>query len=303
MTDPHLVYDLRAKLDAMGHYDDNEVNRVANVEISPRATQKELAAAISPVADRMLRRYKELRRTVLATQGAGHASAEKDARDEMKALELFKRNIGAFNRVYSFLSQIFDYGNTDIEKRSIFFRRLLPLLEFGRERDEVDLSSVVLTHHQLKNTGKRNLMLGDGDAGDKLQPLTESGSGDVQDKIKALLAQIISKVNELFEGELTDDDKLIYVNSVIKGKLLESEILREQAANNTKKQFGNSPDLLNEILSAVMSAFDAHTTMSKQALESEKVRHGLRDILLDHAGLYEELRGRANHRPMPSDLA
>ena len=43
------------------------------------------------------------------------------------------------------LSQIFDYGNTAIEKRAIFFRRLLPLLEFGREREGVDLSRVVLT--------------------------------------------------------------------------------------------------------------------------------------------------------------
>jgi type I restriction enzyme R subunit len=43
--------------------------------------------------------------------------------------------LGVFLRVYNFLSQIFDYGNTDIEKRAIFFKRLLPLLEFGRERD------------------------------------------------------------------------------------------------------------------------------------------------------------------------
>ena len=45
-------------------------------------------------------------------------------------------------RLYSFLSQIFDYGNTAIEKRAIFYRRLLPLLEFGREREGIDLSKV-----------------------------------------------------------------------------------------------------------------------------------------------------------------
>ena len=33
-------------------------------------------------------------------------------------------------------------------------------------------------------------------------------------------------MNDLFEGELTDQDKLVYVNNVIKGKLLESETLR-----------------------------------------------------------------------------
>lgn len=62
------------------------------------------------------------------------------------------------------------------------------------------------------------------------------------------------KVNDLFDGELTDDDKLVYVNNVLKGKLLESEILMQQAASNTKEQFANSPDLANELLNAIMDA-------------------------------------------------
>jgi type I restriction enzyme R subunit len=51
----------------------------------------------------------------------------------------------------------------------------------------------------------------------------------VQEKVKALLSEIVAKVNDLFEGELTDDDKLVYVNNVLKGKLLESDILVQQA--------------------------------------------------------------------------
>jgi type I restriction enzyme, R subunit len=112
----------------------------------------------------------------------------------------------------------------------------------------------------------------------------------VQDKQKALLNEIIQKVNDLFDGDLTDQDKLVYVNNVIKGKLLESEKLVSQATNNTKEQFANSPDLKKEILNAVMSALDAHTVMSTQALSSETVREGLKDVLLGPAGLYEALR-------------
>jgi len=290
VTDPNLVYDLRAKLDGMGYYDDNEVQRVVDVEMDPKASQAQLAAALMPVADRLLKRYKAVQQAVVAARAAQDAKAEKDAQDELNALVLFKRDLGAFQRVYAFLSQIFDYGNTDIEKRSIFFRRLLPLLDFGRERDGVDLSGVTLTHHSLRNRGKRDLALGEGQ-GDKLKPLTEPGSGEVRDKQKALLSEIIAKLNDLFEG-VTDDDKLVYVNDVLKGKLLESEILVQQAANNTKEQFANSPDLSTELLNAVMDAFTAHTAMSKQALDSEKVRNGLLEILLGPAQLYEALRSR-----------
>jgi type I restriction enzyme R subunit len=46
-------------------------------------------------------------------------------------------------------------------------------------------------------------------------------------------------------------------------------------------------------MNAIMDAFAAHGTMSKQALDSEKVRSGLKDILLGPAQLYEALRAQS----------
>ena len=75
------------------------------------------------------------------------------------------------------------------------------------------------------------------------------------------------------------------------------EVLAEQAANNSKEQFGNSPDLAQEIMDAIMDAFAAHSSMSKQALGSEHVRQGIRDALLGPGQLWEELRARGNVSP------
>jgi len=296
VTDPNLVYDLRGKLDASGHYDDFEVERVVLVELNPKATQAMLVAAIEPVADRLLKRYKAARQALQDAEGAHAKPASKAtqaAKDDLNALTLFKRDLGTFLRVYAFLSQVFDYGNTAIEKRAIFFKRLLPLLDFGREREGVDLSKVVLTHHKLKDQGSRTLGLHEDTGEYKLPPMTDPGSGEVQEKIKARLSEIVAKVNDLFEGELTDDDKLVYVNNVLKGKLLESDLLVQQATTNTKEQFANSPDLNTAMMNAIMDALAAHTTMSTQALDSERVRRGLKDILLGPAQLYEALRGRS----------
>jgi type I restriction enzyme, R subunit len=292
VTDPHLVYDLRMKLDAAGFYDEFEVNRVVEVEFNPKGKQSDLAGALEPVVSRILHRYKAAQDRKKAALAKADDNAAEDAQNEMNTLILFKHDMGAFQRMYAFLSQIFDYGNTAIEKRYIFYKRLIPLLEFGREREGLDLSKVVLTHHNLKAEGKRTLALVDGEY-PKLTPMDGAGSGQVQEKEKAYLAEIIAKVNDLFEGELSDDDQLIYVNNVIKGKLLESKTLVQQAANNTKQQFANSPDLSHELMNAIMDALSAHSTMSKQALESEKVRSGLRDILLGPAQLYEALRERS----------
>lgn len=290
-TDPNLVFNLRAKLDAAGCYDDFEVDRVMAAELKG-AKQSELVAAIAPVEDRLMKRYKAAQEALKAAKEKKDEEAIKAAQEALDALILFKGDMGAFIRLYTFLSQIFDYGNTAIEKRAIFYKRLLPLLEFGREREGIDLSKVVMTHHNLKNLGKRTLPLSEGET-PKLEPITEAGSGSVQQKEKALLNEIIQKVNDLFEGDLTDQDKLVYVNNVIKGKLLESETLRQQAVNNTKEQFANSPDLKTELLNAIMGALDAHTLMSTQALNSQAVQSGMKDILLNHAGLWETLRAKA----------
>ncbi|AOZ04706.1 type I restriction endonuclease subunit R [Cupriavidus malaysiensis] len=291
-TDPHLVYDLRAKLDAAGYYDEFEVDRVAKVDLDPNGTQKALDAAIAPVADRLLKRYKAAQQEQSAATEAGDDKAAKAAKDQLDALVLFKNDMGAFVRLYAFLSQIFDYGNTDIEKRFLFYKRLIPLLDFGRERDTVDLSKVVLTHHTLKHRGKQPMGLNH-DGSYKLTPMDAVGSGSVQEKQQAYLDEIIDKVNGLFEGELTDDDQLVYVNGVLKGKLLENETLVQQAASNSKEQFANSPDLKDALMHAIMDALEAHTSMSTQALGSERVRQGLREILLGPAQLYEALRARA----------
>jgi type I restriction enzyme R subunit len=291
VTDPHLVFDLRMKLDAAGNYDDSAVDRVVAIEFNEKAKQGDLLAALEPVVSRLLRRYKAAQERMKIAQDRKDTKAAEEARNELNALILFKHDLGTFQRMYSFLSQIFDYGNTAIEKRFIFYKRLLPLLEFGREREGIDLSKVTLTHHALKNRGKQAMPLNEGEA-PKLGPL-RPGGGEVREKEKARMAEIIAKVNDLFEGDLTDDDRLVYVNNVLKGKLLESEILMQQASNNTKEQFSNSPDLSNEIMNAIMDAFEAHSAMSKQALDSERVRSGLRDILLGPAGLYEALRERS----------
>ena len=138
-------------------------------------------------------------------------------------------------------------------------------------------------------------MLGEADGEYKLDPMKAPGTGQIQDKEKIKLSEIVQKVNDLFDGELTDDDKLIYVNNVLKGKLLESDLLMQQAMNNSKEQFSNSPDLASELMNAIIDAFEAHGTMSKQALDSEEIRNSLKDILLGPGQLWQALRSK--HTP------
>ena len=290
-TDPQLILNLKAKLDSQGHYDEFEIDRVVKVLLDPNGKQSELIGALEPIAQRLMHAYKEARQAKRHAEEINAPDAAKAAKDELDVLTLFRSDMGTYVRIYTFLCQIFDYGNTALEKRAMVFKRLLPLLEFEREIPTVDLSKVVLTHHTLRNKGQKKLDLAQGES--VLLTGLAPGGGSVQDKDKALLSEIIAKLNDLFTGDLTEEDKVTYVRAVIRGKLLESTTLQQQAAANSKEQFGSSPDLGTALMDAIITALDAHQTMSSQALGSESIRNGMKDVLLNQTGLYEELRERA----------
>ena len=199
VSDPEQIYTLRAKLDGLGFYDSFEVDRVVEVVLRGQ-DQSALDRALVSVADRLIKRHAAARRRLReAEEGGAEAHA---ARLEFDALVLFKRDMATFVRLYGFLSQIFNYGNTDIEKRAIFFRLLPKVLDFGRESETVDLSLLALTHYTVKNLGTRRLALDAGQGEYKLQPSGPGpGGGEVRDKHKAALDEIIERVNQLFVGE------------------------------------------------------------------------------------------------------
>jgi type I restriction enzyme R subunit len=291
-TDPNLILDLKTKLDAQGLYDEFEIDRVVTVLLDDRRSDKvrqsQLMAAIEPVAQRLMTLFKEARLAYRQAEDSNDGDALKRAKEELDALALFRSDMGTYGRFYTFLAQIFDYNNTGLEKRALFYKALLPLLEFEREINTIDLSKVVLTHHHLRDLGSRKLDLTQGES--IPIPGLSPGGGGVQDKDKAELAEIIAKLNDLFSGDLSDNDKLTYVRSVIRERLLQSPTLRQQAAANSKEQFANSPDFGSELMEAIIGALDAHQAMSSQALNSQAVRDGMQDVLLNYTNLYEDLR-------------
>ena len=222
-------------------------------------------ATSSPPSSRsrigLLKRYKAAQERAEGRRArADDKAATKTPQDELNALILFKNDMGAFQRMYSFLSQIFDYGNTAIEKRFIFYRRLLPLLEFGREREGIDLSKVRADAPQPEGPGQAPLPFGDGEA-PKLAPITEAGVRlACRKRRRPGSRRSSSKVNDLFEGELTDDDQLVYVNNVIKGKLLESAgagRAGDQQHQGAVRQLARRSR--RRLMNAIMDALAAHT--------------------------------------------
>jgi type I restriction enzyme R subunit len=101
MTDPHIILDLRTKLDRLGYYDQHEIDRVVTVVLDPGSKQKQLKAAITPVADRLLKKFAAAKAAHAAAVAAKDTAAAAAAKDTMEALVLFRSDLSACLRAYT----------------------------------------------------------------------------------------------------------------------------------------------------------------------------------------------------------
>lgn len=289
VTDPNQILDLRAQLDGLGYYDDFEVERVVQVHLDPRSRHGELSAAIHPVAERLMRQYQQAQKDLEYAESIQDERRVSAAQDTLGALRNFKDTMAAYRRLYAFLSQMLNFEATELEKRHIFYNYLIRLLNFESPREKVDLGAVHLTHHKLHSQGQTRLQVGKDE--EKLKPASAVGTASLQEKERILLSVILQRMNELFEGDLSDNDQLSYART-LHGTILDNAMLVQQAKNNTKEQFAASPKLLEAIQHSIMDSLETHEEMSKQALQSAVIQAGLLKLMLEDFGLWENLRNQ-----------
>jgi type I restriction enzyme R subunit len=268
VSDPNVIHDLQSKLDASLIYTAQEVDNLVNIYFK-KPTQAAISKCLQPAQSRF-------------RDGMKTAVAAKD-QAEIDRLEAFKKDVTTFVRIYDFLSQIINYDDSELEKRSIFLKLLARLLKSSVELDEIDLSDVQLTHYHLRKKGEQTIPLTSAD-GKALDPafgdLGTTNSPKTAEE--ALFSEIIQKVNKLFEGDqLTDADAVAVFNHVA-GKMLESESLKEQAEANSEQQFGASPDFKKVLEEAVIACFENHQSMTKQILTNDRIRESFADLLLPY---------------------
>lgn len=246
-TDPNLIHDIQSKLDVVGMYTDDEVDKVVEAEVKQLGNNA-LAGAVAPVRQRFV-----------AAMTAALSQNDKARVDE---LTLFRKDVSAYVRLYDFLSQIVDFGDTDVEKHAIFFRVLSTQIRATNTAPEIDLSDVGLAHVKQRKIGQQQLDLASG-AAVPLKPITGAGSGRVHDPRMALLEEIIARLNEQFAGEdFRDDQTGSWVESLVAALRSDTALIAQGTVNN-QDQFLASPTLRDAVTLAVAETSDAHNRMTE----------------------------------------
>jgi type I restriction enzyme, R subunit len=261
-TDPDIIHDLQAKLDAAGVYTNAEVDAFARAFVTPGTKHGLHTGPLKSAADRFNARYA--------------AAVTNDDNATIEELDLFRKDIGSIVRLYDFLSQIVNYGDTDLEKRSLYLRLLHPRLTGRAVSEPIDFSTIELTHIKQARAGDHKLDLAAGE----LRPLSpvDPGTGQARDPRMVRLAEILERINELFAGE---DFSPSNVESWVQGVvtvLTENEQIRTQASANSAKQFVESPDLGDAVNDAILGNQTTNDRLvdmyfSRPDMQSKLVRH------------------------------
>jgi type I restriction enzyme, R subunit len=290
VTDPNIVYDLQTKLAASAIYTSVEVEAYAKAFFDPKGTQASMSSAVKPASDRYKGQYKSILENIkhiklklklakLNKDDKAIHNYELDLKalnEEKSALDIFKRDLITFVRMYEFLSQIVDYADEELLKLWAFVKGLIPNLKTYEEKDPINISEVELTRYKLHRRKTESIIL----LGDTKGVYAANPGGAVaRDPAKELLSKIIGQMNSLFEGKLTDDDMINYANT-IKDKVMENDKVIEQVTNNSKEQamLGGFSKAIDD---AVIGSLDVHQGLAKQVLDDERVRNGFAHIIYD----------------------
>ncbi len=257
VTDPNIVHQTVNKLDAVGIYQESEVNG--------------LVADYLKYAHQAGKGHEALNKWLKPAQDV-FRDRERQARDHddslaLEELDLFRKDIGTFLRQYDFLSQIVNYEDPAIEKLSIYLRFLAPTISREQLHHDIDLSGVDFDY-----LDQRAGQAADGrlSGGVVLEPAKAGGTGTARDPELVALEQVIAQINDLFSGE-HPDCSVRNVVTHIKDRLEESETLQQQAQNNSLAQFSASPDLQNEFVTAVIGAMASSEDLSTQILNNPEL--------------------------------
>lgn len=200
ISDPAQLETLKHELDQAQVYYWTEVLAFASVFYRPHERQSssdhaQMQRHLQPAVDRFT------------------AIADDEPREE------FRQKLGAYVRLYAFLSQIIPWADLDLEMLYSYGRFLLPHLPRERNATVVKIADdVELQYYRMQRISDGPLKLKEGDLQLVMSP-TEVGTGRAEDE-EAPLSEVIKVLNERFGTQFNEEDRLFF------------QQIKEKACNN-----------------------------------------------------------------------
>ena len=265
VSDPNAIFSLFTKIKTNVIIQWHEVEQFSAAYYDKNRTPAAIANLCKPAARRWQSRYESavtelkkqlniLNRSKASQDPTLIAHAENclnEARIEKDSLDIFKKDLGTYDRLFEFLSHLVDFEDEDLEKLRLFAKHLRPMLvQEAETKDDIDLSAIELTHYRLSKTREQDLKLKESSA-EMIYGGGAAGTATPKSKEEELLSVLVTQLNTLFSSSgLGDDDRLIAYAHLIKDEVAADQAVASQLTNNTVEQIllGDFPKALENAL-------------------------------------------------------
>ncbi len=250
-TDPNLLYEVQGRMSHFGVFMPNDVEAFACVYFKRNATQDRLFAAL----EQPRQRFADL--------------PPDEGRD-------FRGQLTDYVRLYSFLSQLLTFADTDLEKLYVFARHLRRLLPASQEELPREVQkNIDMESFRIQRTGRGRIVLER--QGSPLDPAGSKPHGGILDPEMEALSLIIAALNDRFGLELGPEHQLTLQQ--IQSALDRDAGLDASARVNTREnvRLTFNPKVEDKIQEIVETNFDLY----KRITDDPNFGQALKDHLFD----------------------
>jgi len=262
------LYELQARLEGYQIFYKPEVDEFAKTFFKKKQAQtSQDHAKMNACIDPAVGRFKE--------------------RDEEEQEE-FRGILVAYRNLYSFLSQVIPFQDSELEKLYTYVRFLLSKLP-KRDRGPIYQfdDEVALKYYRLEKTMEDLPILMETGARFEISGPVDVGTGIVKDETVEL-SKVIDVLNERFGTQFTDADQLFFDS--IKADAISDPALRQAAMANSMENFGYV--FLQTLKDLFIERMDKNETITARYLDEPEFQDAIGRSLLKE--VYEQIRGEEN---------
>lgn len=265
-VDPDKLYEIQSDIAARDIYRQDEVNAFCFTFYAPK--KRQTAAdhkKMNAILDKAVKRYQ----TLLGK--------------EEQAAEDWRGKARAFRRLYSFLSQVIPYQDSDLEKLATYLRYLATKLPRRNPGPNYHFDEKVgLSYYRLQKLEERRMNMEDAYA-IPLDGPGEMGTGMVREE-EVLLSRLIDEINQRFGGNLTEADQLLF--DQLAEAACEDQDMRQIAAGNPLDKF------LLKFVPLLETLFVERMELNEELLTNFLEKPELQELISHRLGqeVYERLR-------------
>ena len=260
ISDPNQVYNLEARLKTFGVLDASEIDRFTErfVAATKRADER-------PVLEGIVRQ---------AVTRFTETLTEEDQ-------EEFRQVLASFLRFYSFIAQVVNLGDTDLEKLHIYgswLKRILPTREAPQGADVTD-DMLDMAAYRLEKQGEAQDASLAKDDTKALTPIDRFGANPYSEEETKALTEIIQAFNARHGTEFSEEDYIRFeaVNADILGDEDWAEMLRNNDPHDVRPRYDA------EFMRRTISAFKRDGAMRNAFMQDQEARDMLMALMFKRA--------------------